>query len=325
MRNRNKRSVSTYTQRLNSRNSFSWYMKLPKDIKFYKADDDVHDIIIVPYVIKTEDHPLVKKRKAKVGDLDYVLDLEVHQNVGPEEKSVICPKRNFNMECPICEEYDAASEESREGFKTSRRVIYNIVDVNKPEKGLQLLAVSHWLFEKELLDEAKAISKADEFLDFASIGEGYVISFRGTKDSFKNNSFTKYKSFKFEVRDQGLVEMYDKERWDEKSLSLDEFMVLYTYDEIKDILYGVESNDEPEEKNERKEVSRNEEKEVDDREERRRRRREREEKEEKEDNIKCPHGLKFGIDTDKEKVCDSCDIWDKCDVECAKLEKEMNR
>ena len=27
---------------------------------------------------------------------------------------------------------------------------------------------------------------------------------------------------------------------------------------------------------------------------------------------KCPHGYKFGVDTDKKKECDACDIWNDC-------------
>jgi len=30
------------------------------------------------------------------------------------------------------------------------------------------------------------------------------------------------------------------------------------------------------------------------------------------DRPKCPHGHKFGIDTDDKKECDDCKIWGKC-------------
>jgi hypothetical protein len=29
----------------------------------------------------------------------------------------------------------------------------------------------------------------------------------------------------------------------------------------------------------------------------------------------CPHGLKFGIDTEQYDVCDTCDVWSDCVAE----------
>lgn len=35
----------------------------------------------------------------------------------------------------------------------------------------------------------------------------------------------------------------------------------------------------------------------------------------KKDELVCPHGLKFGIDTEQYDVCDTCDIWSECVAE----------
>jgi hypothetical protein len=291
----------------------TWFMSFPQNTKFYKAGVGEHNLVIIPYEIKTDNHPLVRKRKRNIGEGDYLLDVEVHQEVGPENKQVICLEKNYGVECPICEEGRASNKENENPYKTSRRVVYNVVDADKPEEGVQIFSVSHYLFEKELLDEVKALSKGEEYIQFANIENGNIISFRGRKEYAKTPKgtsveYTGYRSFKFLDRDKEIEDMYEKERWEEKSLSLDEFMVVYDYEEIKNILYGYEENDDELVKETKEEVK----EEKTERESRRSRRRETR-KETK--NNECPSGYTFGKDWEMNKECDDCDVGDECEAE----------
>lgn len=282
------------------------FMKYPVGTNFLKADEGEHEILIIPYEIKTKNHPLVSLGRKEIGDFDYVLTVDVHRSVGPEGRWIICPKKNYGKPCPIC-------EEAGELAKTSTRAIYNVVNANRPEKGIHVLSVSDFLFQKELRDELIASSK-DKIIPFADPVDGTIVYFRGRKEVTEGGNFVKYVSFKFRERGKELDDMYEKERWEEKSLSLDEYMIILSYDEIKDILYGRDNEDE--EENGHKE----EEKEDEDRTERRRKRRE----EENEEN-ECPHGHRFGIDINNRKFdkdCDPCKKWDKCDAEETRRRKE---
>jgi hypothetical protein len=84
-----------------------------------------------------------------IGDFDYVMDIWVHRRVGASNTSVVCPKKNYNHPCPICEEVQKLRNDGNEDYKqmqASRRVYYNIIDMENREKGIMILSASHFLF-----------------------------------------------------------------------------------------------------------------------------------------------------------------------------------
>lgn len=303
-------------QRCKERDSQYGFMNYPTGTNFYKADEGEHNLLIIPYVIKTKKHPDVAKGKAKIGNDDYVLIVDIHRNVGPEDKEVICLERNFNKPCPLC-------EEGGETAKTSKRAVYNVINADRPEKGLYVLSVSDWLFQKELEEELKVASRGEEYLPFVDPEEGYIISFRGSKEYGGGMNYIKFKSFKFIKRDKELDKYYEKEKWEEHSLSLDEYMIIHSYEEIKNILENKEYDDENED--DRNEEIDNERDGVEQR--RRERREKREEKNEKENDDECPYNYRFGMDTDTKDECDDnkkCprEKWKACDTKWKELNKK---
>lgn len=285
-----------YQQRYDSRGSSFGFMKYPTGTNFYKADDGEHNILIIPYQIRTKNHPLVAKRKAEMDEWDYVLIIDVHQNVGPEEIPIICPKKNFGKSCPLC-------EEGGDLEKTSKRAIYNIINIDRPERGLHIFSTSNHLFQKELQEELKASSKGDELIHFADPEDSRSVSFRGSKESGGGMSYVRFKSFRFIKLDDDIEEMYEKEKWEEKTISLDECMIILSYDEIRNILYGNDSeeNTEQEDKESRRENRR---------------------REKKQESNKCPYGHEYGNSIDQYNDCDKCDLWDECEIEYDRLKKE---
>jgi phage pi2 protein 07 len=229
--------------------------KLVEDIKFYKPKEGKNKIDIIPYEIKTKNDPLVKTGDAKVGDQSYMLDLWIHSNIGPTQAQIICNKENFNKPCPICEQrqqfYNDGKKDEASALKAKRQCFYNVRDVKNNPDEIQIWPISHFLFEKELIEEAKASADDGGIVDFVDIDEGKSINFRAAETESvingKSVKFLEYKSFSFTERDEAL-----NEKWVKKAVSFDELMILNTYDEAKKILFGDEdetdSDDDEDEK-----------------------------------------------------------------------------
>lgn len=210
------------------------------EIKFFNPTEGKHRINIIPYVIKTKNHPLVKSGEAEIGEKDYVLDFFTHRNVGPGEKTVICLKNTFGKPCPICEQASALRKAGKEkeanALKPSRRVVYNVEDLKEPGV-LKVFETSHYLFEKELIEEARDDDEGG-FIDFADEEEGKEIKFRASKVTKNGMEFTEFKSFGFEDRDEPL----DSDLL-ESAISFDELLTVPTYEEVEKILYGEDGED----------------------------------------------------------------------------------
>ena len=316
--------------------AFDW--KKAGDLKFYKMKAGKHRLNIVPYIIKTKNHPLVKSGDAQVGEEDYRLDIFIHRRIGPAQTPVICPKKNFGKSCPICtlaDEYrDQGKQKESEALRAQRRELYNVIDANDSDAGIQILDVSQNLFGKELIEAAKEENENGDIVDFPDINDGKIVKFRATDAEFGGHAYFEFKNFGFEDREEKLDKDFIKQ-----ACSFDEFMKLYSAEEIEKILYGndedsdEESKEKPKNKVSKKDDEDDEEVEEDSDEE------EAEEEEDddeppakptkkptvksKEADSKCPHKHTFGTDCNKfKKHCDDCDEWDKCLKEQKKLGKK---
>jgi len=230
------------------KSAFDW-QKTGRDTKtlFFKPKPDKNAIDIVPYVIKSKNHPLVKAGDAKIEEEHYVLDIHIHKNVGVNKTDVICPKKNYGKPCPICEQADdyknKGMQKEFEALKASRRVFYNVVDVREPEKGVQIFDASHYNFEKELIDEAKAAAvPPDNFVDFADPSEkGFTVTFRAVEETFGKNKYFEFKSFSFRARQKPVAKEFQ-----DAAISFDDLIKVQTYEEIEAVLYGAEAGAEDE-------------------------------------------------------------------------------
>ena len=216
-------------------------------LKFFtmKKEMDRVNLNILPYQIKSPKHPEVVAGRRKVGQWDYLLDVWVHRNLGPNKKDMLCPKYTYGKACPACEErqklYDEGRDEEAKAFTPSRRAIYNVqlIGRNGPEDAPMIFATSHQCFNKELIEEAGASSKGPVPIPFASIGpDGKVVSFRVSEKALGSSKFCEAKSFQFLDRDE---EISDEVL--EQCVSLDEHLIVPTSKQILDAMYG---NDEDE-------------------------------------------------------------------------------
>ena len=320
------------------------YRNYDGEVTFFSPTEGKHRINIIPYTIKSKNHPLVKRGEAEIGEQDYIMDFYVHRGVGPAEKSVLCLKNTYGKPCPICE-YAASlrkkgKEEEAKALKPSRRAAYNIEDLKEPGK-IKVFETSHYLFEKELIEEARDDDEGG-FIDFADPKEGMEIKFRASKTTKGNMEFTEFKSFAFEDRDEPI-----SEELLDAAISFDELLTVPTYEEVEKILYGDDEEDDSDEDEdeepskeskskpepEDEEESEGEDSDEDDEEEEKKSAKkpskksksddeddEPEEKPSKKSSKKdckgdcpeCPFKHKFGKDCDVYEECDDCDIWDKC-------------
>lgn len=242
-----KRYASSYEKRDGasvSKNAIINWGKHDGEVKFFSPEEGRNRINIIPYVIKSKNHPLVKKGEANVGEFDYVMDYCSHRGVGPAEQTVICLKGTYGRPCPICEQQALLRKQGKEkeanALKASRRVVYNVEDLKEPGV-VKVFETSHFLFEKELIEEARDDDEGG-FIDFADVDEGKEIKFRATKVKKGDMEFMEYKSFSFDDRDKPI-----KEKLLDSAISFDELLKVPTYEEVEKILYGDDEDDEDDE------------------------------------------------------------------------------
>ena len=277
--------------------------------KFFKEKEGWNTFNIIPYEITSKNHPRVKMGKARVGDLDYMLDVWVHRRVGPAKTDVICPKKNFGHECPICNQagefWEAGKEKEAKDTWPKRRVFYNVEDTENAKGEIQIFHASFSLFQDEILKQSE--NRDGSHIPFADPDVGKLISFKAAAEELGKSKFFKYPKFEFEDRKAIKDEMIDK------AFDFGKYLKYYTTEEIEAIMFGAEEEVEEDtppprqESRSRAVVDEKAESLVDDDDEppARSRRGRDEEKEEKSENP-CPAGLRFGKDLDKDEACDDC-------------------
>jgi len=218
--------------------------KFPSGTKFFSPAEGRNRIRIVPYTVKSEEHPLVVRAMTKVGKLDYVMDVYVHKMIGIDNESVLCLKKNFGKFCPICEKVAKLRAEGKEkeygALKAQRRVYYNVLDLDNLKEGVQVFSVSHYLFERRLIAEAsyEAQNRGEEIVDFADPDEGCIVEFRGERKKMGANSYMDFESFRFRKDDEPLSKEDLKD-----ALNFDEIMIVRSADEMEQLLSGSERDE----------------------------------------------------------------------------------
>ena len=138
------------------------YLKNAKKLSFWQCKDGNHLIDVIPYIAGPNDP------NANEGDPVYVLDVWVHRGVGAVQKDFVCPSKNFNKRCPICEKQmemrksGKYSDEEIKGMGPKRRTLYNIVcwdTGDDMKKGVQVWEISHFFFENHIAEISKRPKK----------------------------------------------------------------------------------------------------------------------------------------------------------------------
>jgi len=314
---------------------------------FFKLAKGKNKFDIIPFEVKSKNHPDVRRKEINIGDLDIYLDVWVHRNIGPGKAQVTCLSKNYGKSCPICEKqkeaYAADDEKTANALKASRRSIFNVLVPGS--ESLQVLETSYACFTKLLVEEANECSEGDDIINYADIEDGMTIKARMVEEKIgKNSTYLDAERIDFEDRDEEL----EDELIDE-AFSFDEGLKVLTAEEMERMLYGADESDDddededdeeeeaPSRKRKKRKPEPEEEDEDDDEEEeeeppkKRRKRKPKPEPEEEDDDEdeeeeapkksskksskkstkKGKQPKCFG-ECDEHDACDSCKVWDDC-------------
>jgi hypothetical protein len=206
---------------------------LPEGTELYKPKGGTNKIDILPFV-KQDGSPA------------YMLEYYQHLGIGLNNSREICLSKTYNKPCPICEERarmlsDGAKwdDDGVKALSPKRRCLYNLIDLQEPEKGIQVFEVSHFLFEKVLIADAY---DDDPEMVFADLEDGRTVAFKGRESEFNGrSSVNKFDSFTFLPRKEGYSEDILKQ-----VVQLDRILTPKTYDALQSLFYGNPVPDEEE-------------------------------------------------------------------------------
>lgn len=210
--------------------------QLPAGVELWRCKEGDHLIDIIPWAAGPDmpfgqgDSPSIEE-----GDLSYVLDLQVHQNIGSMKVPFVCPYENFGQPCPICEfikENDLDKEDWKK-LSAKRRVLYLVWVHNTREderKGIQLWEISHFSME-EKLNVIAALPRGGGSINFSDFDDGKTIAFT-RKGSGQNN--TQYLGHRFIDRESKIPD-----RILDATFSIDQVVKMHpTYEEIDEAFKG---------------------------------------------------------------------------------------
>lgn len=282
------------------------------------------DLDILPYIITTEKHT----KGVEIGFVDYKLEYWRHQNIGPNNQTILCLSKTYDKPCPICELYETLKDElgwdhkDTKAVKAKRRTIMNIIDLANEEKGIQVWDVSWHIFDSLLLVEVDDFDSEEQLL-FYDIEEGKTIRIRSFLDNMGGTKFASIDKLDFIDREPL------NDTIEEETYPLDALIEIPTYKEVKKLISVIDDNEEEEKevsnktKRKTKKVEKEEVKEESKEKATKRTRTRRKTKEEDNTN-KCTSNHVFGTDCNEKEECADCDevLFESCSDEFDKLSNE---
>jgi hypothetical protein len=250
---RAKRYADASRREQEHKTGFRSSLNLPKGINFWQPNtkEDANEIDIVPYEVGKSSKKFRKDITfAEPGDLYYERTYFTHRDVGPEEKSVVCPKATFGQPCPICEYAAKAGQEVKADAETLKalrpkeRQLFLVHDHAAPKKGVQLWDVSFFLFGANLDEKIKKASEKnkEKFQQFfRDDEEGSSLRVTAKEKSSPFGKFSEYFVDSFEQREEPLADEVMNHGY-----CLDDFVVCPDYDELKALFLGEATDDDDE-------------------------------------------------------------------------------
>jgi len=324
---------------------------LPSGVGYYDkknakavGDSKVSYLDIIPYTMSMEG-----MRHAGVGELWYECTFQSHYI---NRRSFVCPGTRARK-CPVC---DYVGELRKDRTPENEKIIgelyarnrqaFNVIDVDNPEAGIQILEDSYGNFGKQLNKElAESENEHPEYAGFAELKGGFTLKIRWDEEKQGGGkTYLKAGRIDFIPRKKDYPESIL-----EKVVDLDKALIVPSFEEINAAFNGEDDEEEstptkdaresePEDSRPARNRRTNDEEEPEDRsfDEDRRARREdprpparrgRDDEEEEErprgrrgdeeeprpQENKCPvKGGEFGTDNETYSECRDCKIWDAC-------------
>jgi len=315
------------------------YLDLPKGVPILKFEENTKrvDLDFLLYTVTDKKHPDRDEQfgDAVEGSMWFRRPFKTHRSVGSDSDTVVCLK-SVGKKCPICEYREkrlkeGADWEDLKEIAAKDRSLYVVIPIGIPKfKEIPTIwDMSDYLFQDELNEELETNPENDDFADMES-GKTATLKLKWKK--FGTNSFPEVRSITFNERDEiedDIIELIP---------DLDSVLRVLSYDTLQAKFFETEDEEDAgelqdideDEKDEtpvrrkKKTVKvKEEEDEEDEKDETPVRKKKKiiEDKEEDEEDEtpvrrkkknKCPHGFVFGVDTEKNDECDTCDVWEEC-------------
>ena len=220
------------------------YLRLPTNVQMFQpAVDTKVTMDMLPYLVTSESHP-DKTLGAEKGVYWLMRPFKVHKDVGVQDERVVCLS-SVGKKCPICE-YRAklikknGDPEEIKSLRPSERILLPVIirrideDV-KREKTVQVMDQSHFLFSKEFEQQ---LGDDERFDTYALPEQGCSVRVIFGAGQFGGGKpFPKPTRFDFVER---------KTQYNESILDnvpkLDELLIIYTYNELKEKFFELDSS-----------------------------------------------------------------------------------
>lgn len=339
-----KRTEESYKRKDEYGPTFTYFKKDLTDVDFWRPKEGVHLFDIVPSFAGPNWPQDSHGVKLQEGKPVYVLDIQVHQNVGPNDAQFVCLARNFGQPCPVCEhqaelkkeiDYD---QDMIKALYPKRRNVYNVICYDNQEeedKGVQVFEIAHFFMEAKLTPLAMD-ARTKALIPYAHYEKGKTVQFEAKKKTYTIGERAiqglDYVGHKFVDRNYSLIEPYDDGTTVlDDAYTLDDLIYIPSYDEVYKA-YWAGIKELPEKKDEggtRRSRRQSTPVEQPVQEEpkttvTRRRPGRTEPAQEKATSTStgCPHGGKFGEDIDTMGECNSCDVYDSCAQKAEELKSK---
>ncbi len=218
-------------------------LQLKESIQFYKLKKGRQELVIVPFTMTNPKN----RDDIGTGESWFTLPYLRHYGIGAEQKNVVCP-RTFGQRCPICEHrqflLDKGKDRKDQEIKdlaAKERNLYNVIDLADDTDKVKILDVSYYLFGQKLWEEVREADDDSPAARFADVEDGAVIQLRMKEKSFGGNTFLEASRIDFVERAEDL----DQDILDQ-AVAFDKALVVLSYDELKAMLFDLDSPDDNE-------------------------------------------------------------------------------
>ena len=219
-------------------------LNVAEDVKFFNLDKaGTRRVDVLPYRVG-EGNPF-----ADAGELHYERTYWAHRGVGANQDTYVCPAKTADKRCPICEHLAKlqrdpdADEELIKSLLPKERQLWNVIDVEDRDEGVQLWDISFHLFGKLLDDEIRNVDEDEEFENFFHLEDGSMLKLGVKEKKFAGVAFREVTTIGFKTR-KG--KGYDEEVLDDVH-DLDGILAVLDYDKLKAIFLQIEDDDDDDE------------------------------------------------------------------------------
>ena len=228
------------------------YLKVPDGVSMFKVDKKRKLLDILLY--KTgKGNP-----NAEEGQPYYERTFYIHNNVGPENKRIVCPQKSLGLPCPICDYRKALINEDYDKHKTligqlrpKERQLWAVIDRADSDAGFKVWDESAFLFGELLFTRIDDCDEGDDYEYFAETEDGLTLRCSFKEEEFSGNKYWKCVSIDFKPRPGE----YDDSIIDDAPC-LDDMLLIHTEDEIKKMFLEIDTEEDEDEEDEKPKRSR---------------------------------------------------------------------